>query len=171
MQPTNSFPRIQLQAGRCPVCNKPLTRSPTGRKKRFCCDRCRSEARRVRNFSKMGRCRPEPRKRSKSQSVAGASYIENPGRVSRGIVGPAYVLRAEIGAARTWTEIVSRDGIKSEQTVLRPAVLVERNRGATPRPQTGTQQLLGGIASPSAVSTFTKRGGSHGGVARARSCD
>ena len=43
-----------------------------------------------------------------------------------GIHGPKKVIAAEIGAALTWTETVSRDGVISQTAKLRAPVLVER---------------------------------------------
>jgi hypothetical protein len=89
--------------GRCPICGEPFTRNTSGRRKRFCSDRCRDEARRARNFSVLGRCRGEPRNRAKSPCGTCTFFIENRGRASHGIVGPRYVIEVEIERAHSWT--------------------------------------------------------------------
>jgi hypothetical protein len=89
--------------GRCPVCGVPFTRSLVGRRKRFCSDRCRDEARRAFNFSVLGRCRGEPRNDAKGACAARGKTGPTSGRPPD-ICGPRHVIEAELEGALTWSE-------------------------------------------------------------------
>ena len=43
----------------CEACGEPLPCKGKGRRRRFCCDRCKDSGRRQRNFDAIGRTRPD----------------------------------------------------------------------------------------------------------------
>jgi hypothetical protein len=117
-------PRSNFQPARCPACQAPLTRNPTGRRKRYCSAACRLEGHRTIKNSISTRDEGLKRNGSKSPCAPGTFLLENRSRPSRGIVGPTHVIELEIGRAHAWT--TEPNGAAS--TRLSPPAL-QRDRG------------------------------------------
>jgi hypothetical protein len=110
MSLTNKFPRTKLQARCCAACGEPLIRNvSSGRRPLFCSERCRDQARRdrkavqrLKNGSRYP-YGPEPRNLPANHCNITKLFSEKASRPPcRGIVGPAYVIRAEIEGAHNW---------------------------------------------------------------------
>jgi hypothetical protein len=120
---TNKPPTPRAQVSwPCPVCGEPFTRSLAGRKRKFCSDACRQEARRTISFSVLSHCPGLSRNDAKSDCGTGTFSLENRGRGSGGIVGPRNVIAIEIDAALTWTPLVPGGAILVAQLRRSPLV-------------------------------------------------
>ncbi len=114
-----------FQISKCPICAAPLSRKLIGRRKKFCSDRCRDQARRFREtaadaFKKGPRypCSILPRNDERNACGTGTFEAGNHGRAPA-ISGPRNVIEAEVIAGFEWREVVSADGIVSFVTQLR----------------------------------------------------
>jgi predicted nucleic acid-binding Zn ribbon protein len=109
----------------CPVCGHPVPRWLIGRRKRFCSDACRDEARRARNFSILGRGSGVPRNAGNPHII---STTYSPVFVGRGSVDPQLwhaIVEVEVFADRDWMEVVSTDNVTCLVAMLRPRALRE----------------------------------------------
>ena len=113
----------------CAVCGRVLVRKHTGRKPRFCSDRCRDRARKSRKSvfrgTVLGVGSRQPRNAGNSFATSKACKADLGGR---GYVNPQLwhtIIEVEVFAGRAWQKIISRDGVKSEVAVLRPRALRE----------------------------------------------
>jgi hypothetical protein len=90
---------------------------------------CSAECRRRRESAGLSYPTPKPGKQIAPRASNGFSPDAPPEkpndfkRLQPGIFGPARVIAAEIFAGRTWCEVISRDGVRSEVAVLRPRAL------------------------------------------------
>jgi HNH endonuclease len=122
---------------KCQACPNMIAPAPTGRRKRFCSDACRMRTHR--RFVTPETARKEPVQpgdliapcafpakngsfvtsnindlaEPQNRASAPAPRAWTPASASRGIVGPAYVIRAAVINARVWEEVVSSDGVVS----------------------------------------------------------
>ena len=113
----------------CAVCGHALVRKHTGRKPRFCSDRCRDRARKGRKSAfrgtvlGVGSHRPRYARNSDVNSKACKPVF-----AGRGSVDPRLwhtIIEVEVFAGRDWQKIISRDGVPSEIAVLRARALRE----------------------------------------------
>ena len=116
----------------CANCGNALKAKHTGRKRRFCSDRCRDRARqeRVQTFrgTTLGVGSAVPRNAENSFDISRNCRRDFGGRAS--VDAPLWraIVELEVFAGRTWHEAISRDGVRSVVAVLRPRAL----REATP---------------------------------------
>ncbi len=114
-----------FQISKCPICAAPLSRKLIGRRKKFCSDRCRDQARRLRETAvqrlKKGArypCSRVPRNDERNACATGTFEGENRDRAPA-ISGPRNVIEAEVIAGFEWREVLSADGIVSFVRQLR----------------------------------------------------
>ena len=118
-------------AQRCGSCGKEFARNLTGRRKKFCNDNCRDQARRHRKAVqrlKNGAHYPysvEPRNDAKSACGPRGKLPENGGRPPD-IHAPRHVIEAEINSGHVWAETISTDGVRCLVAQIRPAALIEK---------------------------------------------
>ena len=110
----------------CLNCAGPITPKRGSRRQRFCCDRCRDEARRSRNNAICGRARypsgPVPRSVENSRDNSSTCNGGFGGRAS----ARRRAIQVEIIDAHAWTRVTSHDGVAGWLTRLRPRALRER---------------------------------------------
>jgi hypothetical protein len=126
------IPKHQLAQRRdqpvlCPGCGRRVER--TARQQKYCSAECRKgESAKLR--SARSRCTRAP-KQNAVRASNGFGQDEPPEktndfrRLQRGVFGPAKVIAAEIFAGRAWTPTVSKDGVPSLATPLKPPLLRE----------------------------------------------
>jgi hypothetical protein len=115
---SQAAPRTQvLRAGNaaaCATCGEPLTPKRGSRRQRFCCYRCRDEARRTSNFALSGVTRrgsqgiPRSIENNDEKSIACKADF---GHRASAISGPTRVIDREIVAGRNWQPVISPDGV------------------------------------------------------------
>jgi hypothetical protein len=113
----------------CAVCGRNLVMKHTGRKGRFCSDRCRDRARQDRNYAFCGtvmtRGSGVPRNAGNPYTI---STTYRPVFAGRGYVDPQLwhaIVEIEVFADRDWIEVVSTDNVTCLVAVLRPRALCE----------------------------------------------
>lgn len=111
----------------CAACGRNIIARHTGRKRRFCSDRCRDQARRTRfvarldkkgvqRFKKGGRYPHSgvPRNAGNPSTISNGCKADLAGRGSAISGLWRRIVEVEIIEARTWQSSISRDGVKSE---------------------------------------------------------
>ena len=113
----------------CAVCGRGLVVKHTGRKRRFCSDRCRDRARQDRNYAFRETVRGQgsaiPRNAGNFLAISSGC---KPVSAGRGYVDPQLwhaIVEVEVFAGRAWHEVISRDGVRSQVSVLRLRALQE----------------------------------------------
>lgn len=117
-----------IQQAVCAHCGRALKAKHTGRKRRFCSDRCRDQARKCRKSAFRGTVlgigSRRPRNAENQPTVSKNCKGDFAGRASVDAQLWRAIVEAEIFAGRAWDEAVSRDGVRSLVTRLgRPALV------------------------------------------------
>lgn len=115
--PAQPRPLRAGNATECVVCGSPIKPRRTGRRKKYCCYRCRDEARRERNFAASGATRrgspgiPRKLENNHAKSMTCNGHFVDRGY---GILGPREVIEAEAFGNRRWWRLISPDGVSCE---------------------------------------------------------
>jgi hypothetical protein len=116
------------RAKHCLTCGSTIVAKHTGRKRKYCSAKCRDAHRRQLNFEVSGTARyptqAKPRNAENPPTVSKNCEVDFAGRASPDLW--RRILEIEVIAPHGWSLIVSSDGVKSEQTFLRPPALVEK---------------------------------------------
>lgn len=130
----------------CVSCGRALEARHTGRKRRYCSDRCRDAQRRQLNFEFCGTtrypCQAKPRNAENSRDTSGTSQADFAGRGSA-VTKRLWrsIIELEVYAGRTWSEVVSTDGVLCQvATRVRPIQKSSR-KGTRQEPRQGRLRL------------------------------
>lgn len=129
----------------CVSCGRALAARHTGRKRRYCSDRCRDAQRRQLNFEFCGTtrypCQAKPRNAENSRDTSGTSQ---PGFAGQGCANKRLwrsIVELEVYAGRNWSDVVSTDGVLCQvATRVRPIQKSSR-KGTRQEPQQGRLSL------------------------------
>ena len=121
------YPGQLRHSNACQNCGKLAAAKHTGRKPRYCSDRCRDAHRRHRNFEVCGTtrypCQAKPRNAENSRDTSGTSQADFGGRGSVDKRLWWHIVTIEVINGHHWSPSVSSDGVASEVTMLRPRAL------------------------------------------------
>ena len=116
--------RLPLRAGNartCIVCGSAIKPRRGSRRQKYCCYRCRDEARRARNFEVFA----TTRRVGASIPRSGGNNQSNPracnghfGDRTFGILAPRAVIQAEVFGNRRWRRVTSPDGVTCDVSHL-----------------------------------------------------
>jgi hypothetical protein len=107
-------------------CGALIAAKRTGRKAKFCSDRCRSEARRARSFVSLGRSSGASRNDENSIAKSNGCKGHFAGR-AYSIIAPPDVIAAEVFGGSDWQSIVSPDGVRCEVAKVGPSAAARTN--------------------------------------------
>ena len=123
------YPGRLRHGNACQNCGKPVAAKHTGRKPRYCSDRCRDAHRRQLNFDFCGAtrypCQAKPRNAENSHANSNGCRGALAGRGSVGKALWRSIVELEVYAGRDWSEAVSSDGVAYRVATLRPRALRE----------------------------------------------
>jgi len=115
--------RLPLRAGNartCIVCGSAIKPRRGSRRQKYCCYRCRDEARRARNFEAFATTRRVgasiPRSGGNNQSNPRACNGHFGDRL--GILAPRAVIQVEVFGNRRWRRVTSPDGVTCDVSHL-----------------------------------------------------
>ena len=118
--PAQPLPLRAGNARTCSVCGSALKPRRAGRRKKYCCYRCRDEARRARNFEVFATTRRVgasiPRSGGNNQSNPRACNGHFGDRL--GILAPRAVIQVEVFGNRRWRRVTSPDGVTCDVSHL-----------------------------------------------------
>lgn len=120
----NSYARNQD----CAICGHVITAKRSGRKRKYCSNRCRDTHRRQLNFAFFDATRYPPQ--GKPRNAANPSTISENCKAENRDRGSAVswrrIVQIEVIEPFHWTPIKSTDGVQAYQTTLRRSALVEK---------------------------------------------
>lgn len=123
--------RYAGNAPECMNCGKSLHPKRASRRQRYCCYRCRDEARRKRKFAARYPYPANPRSVQNNNAISIACIGHFADRPSR-ICAPRVAIERELFAGRRWHDVVSPDGVKVQVADFRPPLGARASDAASP---------------------------------------